>query len=84
MTNSFIRSEAVRAFQQKAANKKYDLSKWKYAELRDAINTSCGKLAIPVYFAVHNDGTGLFVFFPLITCFNIKLIWLINRHKQAW
>ncbi|XP_025097283.1 unconventional myosin-VI-like isoform X2 [Pomacea canaliculata] len=35
------RSEAVRAFQQKAANKKYDLSKWKYAELRDAINTSC-------------------------------------------
>jgi len=24
-----------------AANRKYDLSKWKYAELRDAINTSC-------------------------------------------
>lgn len=24
-----------------AANKKYDLSKWKYAELRDTINTSC-------------------------------------------
>ena len=23
------------------SNKKYDLSKWKYAELRDAINTSC-------------------------------------------
>lgn len=23
------------------ANKKYDLSKWKYSELRDAINTSC-------------------------------------------
>ena len=24
-----------------AASKKYDLSKWKYAELRDTINTSC-------------------------------------------
>lgn len=22
-------------------NKKFDLSKWKYSELRDAINTSC-------------------------------------------
>jgi myosin-6 len=30
--------------QQAAANKKYDLQKWKYAELRDAINTSCGEL----------------------------------------
>ena len=29
--------------QQQAANKKYDLQKWKYAELRDAINTSCGE-----------------------------------------
>ncbi|XP_028417295.1 unconventional myosin-VI-like [Dendronephthya gigantea] len=34
------------AFYQRAAslkdpNKKYDLSKWKYAELRDTINTSC-------------------------------------------
>lgn len=35
------RSDAVRAMQQQAANKKYDLTKWKYAELRDAINTSC-------------------------------------------
>ena len=26
----------------KDPNKKYDLSKWKYAELRDTINTSCG------------------------------------------
>lgn len=27
---------------QQAANKgKYDLSKWKYSELRDTINTSC-------------------------------------------
>ncbi len=23
------------------SNKKYDLSKWKYSELRDTINTSC-------------------------------------------
>ncbi|KAL8606769.1 Unconventional myosin-VI [Nucella lapillus] len=35
------RSDAVRTMQQAAANKKYDLQKWKYAELRDAINTSC-------------------------------------------
>lgn len=27
--------------------KKYDLSKWKYAELRDVINTSCGKTFPP-------------------------------------
>lgn len=26
-----------------AGTKKYELSKWKYAELRDAINTSCGE-----------------------------------------
>ena len=25
------------------SGKKYDLTKWKYAELRDTINTSCGK-----------------------------------------
>jgi myosin-6 len=24
-------------------NNKYDLAKWKYADLRDTINTSCGK-----------------------------------------
>lgn len=35
------RSAAVMAQRQAAAQKKYDLSKWKYAELRDAINTSC-------------------------------------------
>nr|XP_033326321.1 myosin heavy chain 95F isoform X4 [Megalopta genalis] len=35
------RSEQVRNNQAAMANKKYDLSKWKYSELRDAINTSC-------------------------------------------
>ncbi|XP_062599895.1 unconventional myosin-VI-like isoform X5 [Saccostrea cucullata] len=35
------RSEEVRASRAAALQKKYDLSKWKYAELRDAINTSC-------------------------------------------
>ncbi|XP_065339077.1 myosin heavy chain 95F isoform X1 [Cloeon dipterum] len=34
------RSENVRA-QQAASKGKYDLSKWKYSELRDTINTSC-------------------------------------------
>ncbi|KAG7207380.1 hypothetical protein KM043_009038 [Ampulex compressa] len=39
--NRLTRSENVRNHQAALANKKYDLSKWKYSELRDAINTSC-------------------------------------------
>ncbi|XP_043272163.1 myosin heavy chain 95F isoform X2 [Venturia canescens] len=39
--NRLIRSEQVRNHQAMMSNKKYDLSKWKYSELRDAINTSC-------------------------------------------
>ncbi|OAD53874.1 Myosin heavy chain 95F [Eufriesea mexicana] len=39
--NRLVRSEQVRNNQAAMANKKYDLSKWKYSELRDAINTSC-------------------------------------------
>lgn len=35
------RSENVRAQQQLVGKQKHDLSKWKYSELRDAINTSC-------------------------------------------
>ncbi|XP_069956344.1 unconventional myosin-VI isoform X2 [Cherax quadricarinatus] len=35
------RSSMVEKQRLDAANKKYDLSKWKYAELRDTINTSC-------------------------------------------
>ncbi|EAA06889.5 AGAP000776-PA [Anopheles gambiae str. PEST] len=34
-------SEAIRAQQQLVEKQKHDLSKWKYSELRDAINTSC-------------------------------------------
>uniref|UniRef100_A0A8C0KD74 Unconventional myosin-VI n=1 Tax=Canis lupus dingo TaxID=286419 RepID=A0A8C0KD74_CANLU len=34
-------SPAVQATKAAAGTKKYDLSKWKYAELRDTINTSC-------------------------------------------
>ena len=30
--------------EQEEARKKYNLTKWKFAELRDTINTSCGKL----------------------------------------
>ena len=36
------RSDAVMQQRAAKANDKFDLSKWKYAELRDAINTSCG------------------------------------------
>lgn len=35
------RSQAVIEQRQAMAGQKYDLSKWRYAELRDAINTSC-------------------------------------------
>ncbi|XP_044727037.1 myosin heavy chain 95F isoform X2 [Chrysoperla carnea] len=35
------RSEAVRNQQAIQGKQKYDLSKWKYSELRDTINTSC-------------------------------------------
>uniref|UniRef100_A0A182N0G4 Myosin motor domain-containing protein n=1 Tax=Anopheles dirus TaxID=7168 RepID=A0A182N0G4_9DIPT len=35
------KSEAIRAQQQLVEKQKHDLSKWKYSELRDAINTSC-------------------------------------------
>ncbi|XP_050720790.1 unconventional myosin-VI-like isoform X3 [Eriocheir sinensis] len=35
------RSTMVEKQRMEAANKKHDLSKWKYAELRDTINTSC-------------------------------------------
>ena len=35
------RSSMVTQQMQVRANKKFDLSKWKYADLRDTINTSC-------------------------------------------
>uniref|UniRef100_A0A673KUS2 Unconventional myosin-VI n=1 Tax=Sinocyclocheilus rhinocerous TaxID=307959 RepID=A0A673KUS2_9TELE len=41
MDPSLRRGAQVQANKVAAGVKKYDLSKWKYAELRDAINTSC-------------------------------------------
>ncbi|KAJ8341958.1 hypothetical protein SKAU_G00342490 [Synaphobranchus kaupii] len=41
MDPSLRRGPQVQANKVAAGTKKYDLSKWKYAELRDAINTSC-------------------------------------------
>uniref|UniRef100_A0A3B3ZX36 Unconventional myosin-VI n=1 Tax=Periophthalmus magnuspinnatus TaxID=409849 RepID=A0A3B3ZX36_9GOBI len=41
MTELLSRGPAVQASKAAAGTKKYELSKWKYAELRDAINTSC-------------------------------------------
>ena len=32
--------------EQEAARKKYNLTKWKFAELRDTINTSCGRYIV--------------------------------------
>ena len=39
---SLRRSDQYASKQHEAVRKKYDLSKWKYAELRDTINTSVG------------------------------------------
>lgn len=46
---------------QEAARKKYNLTKWKFAELRDTINTSCGKKIWIEYGTamVHSDGWGV-------------------------
>ncbi|XP_036890215.1 unconventional myosin-VI isoform X2 [Sturnira hondurensis] len=41
MSEFLSRGPAVQATKAVAGTKKYDLSKWKYAELRDTINTSC-------------------------------------------
>ncbi|MEE6476449.1 hypothetical protein FKM82_011082 [Ascaphus truei] len=41
MTEILSRGVQVQATKSAASIKKHDLSKWKYAELRDAINTSC-------------------------------------------
>ncbi|XP_069788198.1 unconventional myosin-VI-like isoform X1 [Narcine bancroftii] len=41
MSDYLARSPQVQATKAAAGTKKHDLSKWKYAELRDAINTSC-------------------------------------------
>ncbi|KAK9531936.1 hypothetical protein VZT92_011325 [Zoarces viviparus] len=41
MTELLARGPLVQATKAAAGAKKYELSKWKYAELRDAINTSC-------------------------------------------
>ncbi|XP_050996632.1 unconventional myosin-VI isoform X1 [Acomys russatus] len=41
MSEILSRGPAVQATKAAAGSKKHDLSKWKYAELRDTINTSC-------------------------------------------
>ncbi|XP_061602446.1 unconventional myosin-VI-like isoform X4 [Cololabis saira] len=41
MTELLARGPQVQASKAAAGAKKFELSKWKYAELRDAINTSC-------------------------------------------
>ncbi|KRT78215.1 Myosin head, partial [Oryctes borbonicus] len=40
-SQKLVRSEAVKNQHAAMSKSKYDLSKWKYSELRDTINTSC-------------------------------------------
>lgn len=48
------RGPQVQATKAAAGVKKYDLSKWKYAELRDVINTSCGEKSLNTPRLQHN------------------------------
>ena len=49
MTSALRRSDVVMSQRAAYAGKKYDLSKWKYSELRDTINTSCDIELLEVY-----------------------------------
>lgn len=57
-----FRSPQVTATNAQVDVKKYELSKWKYAELRDAINTSCGRKAF-VFFSTFEQNMFGFICF---------------------
>ncbi len=57
--------------------KKYELGKWKYAELRDTINTSCGKTLFGCFFMNAYDKYCCFLF----VCFYFTYIY--DRIQQS-
>lgn len=77
------RGPVVQATKAAAGTKKHDLSKWKYAELRDTINTSCGK------FMFAWDWGGLcsnstINLSPLSPGQNFELTNLVSDEKLTW
>jgi myosin-6 len=53
LSSQLRRSDVVMLQRAAYAGKKYDLSKWKYSELRDTINTSCDIELLEVMLKVH-------------------------------
>lgn len=66
------RSENVRAQQQLVGKQKHDLSKWKYSELRDAINTSCDIELLEVYRERRTNPNLQREFHTCSTCFHCR------------
>jgi hypothetical protein len=69
------RGGAVQSQRASAASKKFDLSKWKYAELRDAINTSCGNYEQSIHDSEHP-------FQPYLSRWQQQQVQLLSTHKQ--
>ena len=46
LKRSSVRSDSEQTYMAVRRGLRHDLSKWRYAELRDAINTSCGKIML--------------------------------------
>lgn len=74
------RSEAVRNQQAIQGKQKYDLSKWKYSELRDTINTSCDieLLEVSIYKNVYKRFIAMLVEFFLIGIYEINIYFFQN------
>jgi myosin-6 len=53
LSSQLRRSDVVMLQRAAYAGKKYDLSKWKYSELRDTINTSCDIELLEVMLPIH-------------------------------
>ncbi len=70
---SVQRSTGVMSQQQEAARKKYNLTKWKYAELRDTINTSCGGWSQGYIYTAVTIHSG----------YSIRPIWNIQAQAQG-
>ena len=59
-----------------AGSKKFDLSKWKYAELRDAINTSCGNYEQSIHDSSHP-------FQPYLSHWQQQQVTLLQQQKSV-
>lgn len=71
-----------------AGNKKYDLQSWKYAELRDTINTSTGEFVLCLYFTswwFYCYIWVLFLFnFRFVCEVALKSVTAVTKVKKGW